>query len=133
MTLAEYNDEHAVQEYLNHYWCGYMTDFERRCSDLGHRYLKAKHFKDMGFKDMGGIESEWKSNSNAAIRSALGDDLASFEDLKSFCHRAHERILIAFQTGELIVNRCPRCGRVARTPRARQCQWCKHDWHYPAE
>ena len=29
----------------------------------------------------------------------------------------------------IIVNRCPLCGRIARTPQARQCRWCRHDWH----
>ena len=27
------------------------------------------------------------------------------------------------------ISRCPRCGRIVRTPRARQCMWCHHDWH----
>jgi hypothetical protein len=30
---------------------------------------------------------------------------------------------------EIVVNRCPRCHRVVRTPMARQCLWCGHDWH----
>lgn len=29
----------------------------------------------------------------------------------------------------ICVNRCPLCARVVRTPRARQCLWCGHDWH----
>jgi hypothetical protein len=24
---------------------------------------------------------------------------------------------------------CPRCGRLAKTPKARQCRFCYHDWH----
>jgi hypothetical protein len=27
------------------------------------------------------------------------------------------------------LNRCPRCRRIPRTPQARQCLWCGHDWH----
>lgn len=27
------------------------------------------------------------------------------------------------------LNRCPRCRRIPRTLRARQCLWCMHDWH----
>jgi hypothetical protein len=30
---------------------------------------------------------------------------------------------------EIVVNRCPRCHRIVRTPKARQCLWCGHDWH----
>jgi hypothetical protein len=129
MRLAEYDDEVAVHAYVYRYWYWFMTDFERSCGDLGNRYLKALHAKSKGINipDWNEIESEWKSN--PAIRSALGDELASFRDLTSFSTRAYERILIAFQTGELIVNRCPCCGRVARTPRAKQCVWCPHDWH----
>ena len=24
---------------------------------------------------------------------------------------------------------CPNCGKLARTPQARQCRFCGHDWH----
>jgi hypothetical protein len=30
---------------------------------------------------------------------------------------------------ELNLNLCPECGKVARTPKAKQCRFCKHDWH----
>ena len=26
-------------------------------------------------------------------------------------------------------NRCPACNQLARTPSARQCRYCGHDWH----
>jgi hypothetical protein len=33
------------------------------------------------------------------------------------------------QPGEVYINLCPECGRLARTPYAKQCRFCKHDWH----
>ena len=30
---------------------------------------------------------------------------------------------------QLHFNRCPRCGGLCRTPKARQCRHCFHDWH----
>ena len=30
-------------------------------------------------------------------------------------------------------NQCPRCGGLARTPRARQCRHCYFDWHDSTE
>lgn len=30
---------------------------------------------------------------------------------------------------KIIFNYCPRCGALARTPKARQCRFCGHDWH----
>lgn len=28
-----------------------------------------------------------------------------------------------------VINNCPKCGRLARTPRAKQCRRCGYDWH----
>lgn len=28
-----------------------------------------------------------------------------------------------------IINNCPKCGRLARTPKAKQCRYCGFDWH----
>jgi len=30
---------------------------------------------------------------------------------------------------KLPLNLCPACRKIARTPQARQCRFCGHDWH----
>ena len=30
---------------------------------------------------------------------------------------------------KIYFNNCPKCGELARTPRAKQCRHCGHDWH----
>jgi hypothetical protein len=30
---------------------------------------------------------------------------------------------------ELELNLCPKCKKIARTPLAKQCRFCGHDWH----
>ncbi len=30
---------------------------------------------------------------------------------------------------EVKFNNCPNCGRLTRTPKAKQCRHCGHDWH----
>ena len=30
---------------------------------------------------------------------------------------------------ELELNLCPKCGKIARTPLAKQCRFCYHSWH----
>ncbi len=47
---------------------------------------------------------------------------------EAFCRDIAARVLLE-QATALVLNRCPRCDRIVRTPRARQCLWCFHDWH----
>lgn len=30
---------------------------------------------------------------------------------------------------KIFMNKCPQCNRLARTPYAKQCKYCKFDWH----
>jgi len=46
----------------------------------------------------------------------------------AFVLQTGQRILKDHQ-GEIVLNCCPRCNALARTPRARQCRSCGHDWH----
>ena len=45
-----------------------------------------------------------------------------------FLSRVCDRI-VRDATEEGLFNLCPACGALARTPRARQCPQCYHDWH----
>jgi hypothetical protein len=31
--------------------------------------------------------------------------------------------------GRVFFNHCPVCGALARTPSAKRCRYCRHDWH----
>lgn len=31
--------------------------------------------------------------------------------------------------GQIQFNICPKCGKLARTPMAKQCRYCYYDWH----
>ncbi len=51
---------------------------------------------------------------------------------------AHGFKLLEQQVGERVaregllhseLNRCPACSKIAITPSAQWCIWCKHDWH----
>lgn len=37
--------------------------------------------------------------------------------------------IIAECSEKVFLNKCPKCGKLARTPYARQCRFCHHDWH----
>jgi ribosomal protein L32 len=36
--------------------------------------------------------------------------------------------LLHEHVNQISLNRCPNCGRIPRTPEARQCPWCFHSW-----
>ena len=48
--------------------------------------------------------------------------------LRAFVARTAQRILDE-RRAEVRFNYCCRCGALARTPKARQCRFCRHDWH----
>ena len=50
------------------------------------------------------------------------------EGKRRFMQQAAARVLARNGSG-IFVNRCPACGKIVRTPRAKQCRWCRHDWH----
>ncbi|MCG3180141.1 MAG: hypothetical protein BIFFINMI_02496 [Phycisphaerae bacterium] len=45
-----------------------------------------------------------------------------------FRRKVRERVLREHPT-EANINRCPKCSRIVRTPKARHCYWCGNDWH----
>ena len=63
------------------------------------------------------------------LRTTDPEALALMHDgVEPFRQRVRDRILREHED-RVVLNYCPRCGQLARTPRARQCQWCFHDWH----
>jgi hypothetical protein len=50
------------------------------------------------------------------------------DGFQAFVMNTAERIM-KDHSKEIAFNCCPRCGRVAPTPKARQCRFCRHDWH----
>ena len=37
--------------------------------------------------------------------------------------------ILADHADKVAFNYCCQCGRLARSPKARQCRYCHHDWH----
>ena len=62
----------------------------------------------------------------------LTDDFEALELLKdgysNFILKTAERIYHDHKA-ELNLNLCPQCHKIARTPQAKQCRFCGHDWH----
>jgi hypothetical protein len=115
----DYDDE---KEATNFVWCHFqhlMTEFERRVERARIGRLKAEHSSPNMARI---LNQRWGELGDADIEAALADGGESYR------LQVYRRLLQ--QLGkELNVHRCPRCNRVVRTPKARQCLWCGFDWH----
>ncbi|MFT5916287.1 MAG: hypothetical protein ACI81T_002794 [Bacteroidia bacterium] len=45
-----------------------------------------------------------------------------------FLENTAKRILEE-ETDKVFLNNCLKCGKLARTPKSKQCRYCKYDWH----
>jgi hypothetical protein len=120
VPAADYDDAMALEYYLSQYWRWHMTEFEQQCEDLGARFeqAKAQRFRTAWSQR---VLAEWQ-NADEKVHAALAPGL------DAFVRSTRERICAQLRDGSLPVNRCPACSRIARTPRARQCFWCGHNW-----
>lgn len=66
----------------------------------------------------------WLSDDPAVLRLAA-------EGLEAFRLRTAARIL-ADHREAVFLNYCPKCAGLTRTPKARMCIHCGHDWHHVA-
>ena len=116
--------------YVLRYYGQLMTPPER----LAHRHLMGTDKVTRGRTDAA-AQREVANSSHPVARDLLSNDpqvlqLAS-EGIDVFMVRTAQRILDK-HSDEMVFNYCPRCGALAKTPKARQCRVCHHDWHTAA-
>ncbi len=113
-------------KYVFVYYGHLMTEQERRAYRHFHGTMKATGRSDAA------AQAEAKGTSVPWFREALSDDpqilFLARDGFGAFRERTGQRILDDWRD-EIVMNRCPRCGGVARTPEARQCRFCRYDWH----
>ena len=114
--------------YVFTYYSRFMTEKEK----LANRHLMGTAKAAHGRSDLAAQQEA--RNSRSHLRKLLSDDPEVLEltrdGAESFLQRTAERIMAA-HSDEIQVNRCPRCWEVAKTPKARQCRFCRYDWHEP--
>ena len=71
-------------------------------------------------------DSEWEQS----MRSLVGNEAMS--NSMNGAARLIAEIEQRFRDGTYPINRCPSCNRIVRTPQARQCFWCGHEWRTPS-
>lgn len=105
-------------QYIITYFHSLLTNEEKKA--LRHyqimKELEHNSQREEWYRERGGLSTDEK------VLSLLKDGYESFEI-------ALARRIVKEQGEELFLNYCPICRMLARTPRARQCRYCKYNWH----
>ena len=113
-------------KYIFAYYGRLMTEHERWAYRHLAGTMKASRRSDAS------AQAEAKDAPVERFRELLSDDpqilFLARDGFGPFVERTGQRILNEHRD-QIVMNRCPRCGGVARTPQARQCRFCKYDWH----
>ena len=118
----QFND--MVAAYIMKYHTDLLTEVERR--SLNHLVAEIKGRRRNGIvgQEQGrisAVHSQYISDDPDVLRLAR-------DGYRAFYLQTARRIFQ--QHGDkLSFNCCPRCAELARTPTARQCRFCGHDWH----
>ena len=107
-----------ILEYISRYCSEYYTELERKADD--HHLAQTKLLR---YKDRDGHLGE-------KYNQMTSTDPQVLELLKDGYSEFRKRVIERIYNEQLSkLNRCPKCNGLARTPRARQCRYCWHDWH----
>ena len=116
--LPAYDEETELTRYVLQHHSGLLSRFEQQVEQAAYA---RENYAGAADEHGGWVMARYGRPGDPRIDDALAGGLQSFR--RSACRRIVE------ENADLRVNRCPRCLRVARTPLARQCFWCGHDWH----
>src|SRR5688572_21499233 len=112
--MKDYDDPGELTEYIWAHYARFFTPVESKAAWAVFAEGKAA----VGSKAV--AEFIWK-------RHGLADDPAVMEELKdgveAFRRRTAQRIL-RDHGDEILINRCPQCQRIVKSPKAQQCLWC---------
>jgi hypothetical protein len=126
--MASYDESEALRQYMLFNWHSFMTPVERRANRVAALREKARydgsHSASEGVRKR--LAALYDAEVDDEIRALIGNSL---EDVFEFQRRVAARINAELAAGELRPNRCPACNCIVKTPQARQCLRCGHDWH----
>ena len=115
-----YDEEEELTRYVLVHHGSLMTKLEHQLIRTIEAEQKADAAETEAMASM--LRSRW---------GRLSDDEAAraLEAGPRDCRRGIRDRLLRDYAGQIQLNRCPVCHRIVRTPQAKQCLWCGHDWH----
>jgi hypothetical protein len=121
--MNEYDEDDWLDGYVCANYPDLLTDFERAGFEALHIEKKAALHAQEGLEEQASLERRRYIDMNkpgASEALKMGDS--------AFMRRVRKRILVE-HPDQIDLNRCPKCGRIPRTPKAKLCPWCYHNWH----
>jgi hypothetical protein len=114
-----------LAHYVVRYNANLMTDVELKAQ----RHLFATMKATMGRSDETAQREAQNDKFLSRMLSTEPNVLTLAKDgYQQFQLKTAARIL-RDSASKVFFNRCPVCGALARTPSAKQCRYCGHDWH----
>ena len=114
--------ENELADYIFNYCYQFYNDKERKAKDHHFGQFKMGHRPDDD-------PSEGVKKFRARFLTNDPEALELLRDgYQKFIINTAERIY-RDHSAELELNLCPKCHKIARTPQAKQCRFCAHDWH----
>jgi len=83
------------------------------------------------YKMQGSSEEQKAKRTILSIRKGwMTEDENILNLLKNGIDEFEKRVAIRIdEQNEIDYNNCPNCGKLTRTPKAKQCRFCNYDWH----
>lgn len=111
-----------------------IDNFPRLMSEIERDTIKYHHFGYKIGKSEDSVTLQQYNQKKGIIFSKFG--VKENDEIKNLIQNGYEQFVINIgnriekdSPEEYILNRCPNCKFIARTPYAKQCRKCKHDWH----
>jgi hypothetical protein len=119
-SAMKYDEDDALTNYVLQNFGEWMTPLESQTMKAVHAEEKARRSGSEQVASV--IRRRWGELEDDQVARALEHGAESFR-------RGVRERLLREKAEDIIINRCPSCDRIVRTPRARQCLWCGYDWH----
>lgn len=110
-----------LADYIFEYCSEYFTEIERKANNHHFGTFKFDKYPDNTHPKIDELKNRFLTTEK--------DSLKLLENgYKEFIKKTATRIYNEHKN-ELKLNLCPKCGKIARTPKAKQCRFCAYDWH----
>jgi ssDNA-binding Zn-finger/Zn-ribbon topoisomerase 1 len=122
---GEYDEDNWLDGYVCNNYGELKTDFERAGLEALLAKEKAAYAAKKG--DKRSANSYFRTLQRLIDLNEPGVSEALKMGGSAFMRSIRKRILLE-HSDQVDLNRCHKCNRIPRTPRARQCPWCHYNW-----